>query len=113
MAKFKAQVKDVELFIRVKLSGKDQLVHQELDYIANRPLRGFLRPSYRKTLLGQVIEYRGPMGISISERLARPLSKYDFFFIIAVIMRQFFLFHSDCSIRKYFSPKRENRGFFS
>lgn len=86
MAKFKAQVKDVELFIRVKLSGKDQLVHQELDYIANRPLRGFLRPSYRKTLLGQVIEYRGPMGISISERLARPLSKYDFFFIIAQII---------------------------
>lgn len=86
MAKFKAHVKDVQLFVRVKLSSKDQVVYQELDYIKNQPMRGFLRPSYRKTLFGQAIEYTGPMGISISERLARPLSKYDFFFIIAQII---------------------------
>ena len=83
MAKFKSKVKDVQLYVRVKLSRKEEVIGRELDFISTKTIRGFLRPHMKKTLFGQAIEYTGPMGIGLQSYLQEPVSKYDFLFIVA------------------------------
>lgn len=83
MAKFKAKCKDDHLFVRVKLFHSDAVSNAELESFARVYIRGFLKPKkIRKTL----IEYTGPTGISLYERMKRPVTKYEFFFIMEQIV---------------------------
>ena len=83
MAKFKARHKDNHLFIRVKLSKSDVLSDAELESFARVYIRGFLKP---KKIRKNLIEYSGPMGISLYERMKLPVTKYEFFFIMEQIV---------------------------
>ena len=81
--KFKAKAKDCQLLVKVKTSGNEIIDEKELDRFARVFLRGFLKP---KVVKKNVVEYTGPVGISLYERLKRPLSKRDFLFILEQIV---------------------------
>ena len=83
MAKFKAKRKDDHLFVRVKLSRGDAVSDAELESFARVYIRGFLKP---KKIRKNLIEYSGPMGISLYERMKLPVTKYEFFFIMEQIV---------------------------
>lgn len=83
MAKIKAKTKDCQLTVRVKLSMGSKINDNEFDFFSRKYLRGFLKA---KRIKKSVIEYSGPVGISLYERLKKPISKYDFFFIIEQIV---------------------------
>ncbi len=81
--KFKANAKDCQLLVKVKASFGETIDEKELDRFARVYLRGFLKPRLVKK---NVIEYTGPVGISIYERLKRPVTKRDFLFILEQIV---------------------------
>ena len=81
--KFKAKAKDCQLFVKVKASFSETIDEKELDRFARVYLRGFLKP---KLVKKNVVEYAGPVGISIYERLKKPVSKRDFLFILEQIV---------------------------
>lgn len=83
MIKFKAKLKDSHLVVRVKLSFNDVINGAELEFISNTYIRGFLRA---KQIKRKVIEYTGPVGIPLVNRLKKPISQYDFFFIMEQIV---------------------------
>lgn len=83
MIKFKAKLKDSHLVVRAKLSFNDVINDAELGFISNTYIRGFLRA---KQIKRNVIEYTGPVGISLVNRLKKPISQYDFFFIMEQIV---------------------------
>ena len=79
MIKYKTKIKDCLLTVKVKLPSRSSLNERELDFFARKLLRGFFKPQVLKKNL---VVYTGPVGISLYERLQKPISKYDFFFII-------------------------------
>lgn len=81
--KFKAKKKDCHLVIKAKAAFGESIDEKELDKFARIYLRGFLKPRLIKK---NQIEYTGPIGISLFERLKRPLTKRDFLFIIEQIV---------------------------
>ena len=81
--KLKAKAKDCQLLVKVKTSGNEIVDEKELDRFARVFLRGFLKP---KLIKKNVIEYTGPVGVSLYERLKRPLTKRDFLFILEQIV---------------------------
>ena len=81
--KIKAKTKDFQLTVKVKLSLGTAINEQEIDFFSRKLLRGFLKP---KVIKRNVIEFTGPTGVSIHDRLRKPISKYDFFFIIEQIV---------------------------
>lgn len=81
--KFKAKTKDCQLIIRTKVSLGESIDSKELDRFARVFLRGFLKPRQIKK---GVIDYTGPIGISLYERLKKPITKRDFLFIIEQIV---------------------------
>lgn len=83
MIKFKAKLKDSHLVVRAKLSLSDVINGAELDFISHTYIRGFLRA---KQIKRNVIEYTGPVGIPLVNRLKKPISQYDFFFIMEQIV---------------------------
>lgn len=74
-----AKIKDCRLIVRVKGSFGERFDSRAVDAFALTYLRGFMRP---KLVKSNVIEYTGPMGISLYERLKRPITKRDFLFIM-------------------------------
>lgn len=74
-----AKIKDCRLIVRVKGSFGEKFDSRAVDAFALTYLRGFMRP---KLVKSNVIEYTGPMGISLYERLKRPITKRDFLFIM-------------------------------
>lgn len=83
MIKFKAKTKDAQLRVRAKLSFDENISFAELDAFSRKVLKGFLRP---KQIKKRVIEFTGPIGIPISTRLQKPITKHDFFLIIEQIV---------------------------
>ena len=83
MIKFKAKTKDAQLRVRAKLSFDENISFAELDAFSRKVLKGFLRP---KQIKKRVIEFTGPIGVPISTRLQKPISKHDFFLIIEQIV---------------------------
>lgn len=81
--KLRAKCKNDQLNVKVKLSGRDVVDSKEADFIFRVYIRGFLKPMFFKR---NTIEYTGPVGITLSERLKKPVSKYDFFFIMEQII---------------------------
>ena len=83
MIKFKAKTKDAQLRVRAKLSFDENISFAELDAFSRKVFKGFLRP---KQIKKRVIEFTGPIGIPISTRLQKPITKHDFFLIIEQIV---------------------------
>ena len=81
--KFKAKTKDCQLIIRAKASFGESIDTKELDRFARIFLRGFLKP---KVIKKGLVEYTGPVGISLFERMKEPLTKRDFLFVIEQIV---------------------------
>lgn len=83
MAKFKAKTRDCQLIVKAKLQFSEVIDKREYDIFANKYFRGFLKPQKIK---GKTIEYIGPVAVSLFERLKKPISKYDFFFILEQVV---------------------------
>lgn len=81
--KFKAKIKDCQLTVKVKTTSDEVIDERELDRFARIFLRGFLKP---KWINRNKAEYRGPVGISLYERLKKPLKKRDFLFILEQVV---------------------------
>lgn len=81
--KIKAKAKEYQLIVKLKTSRDELIDSKELDRFSRVYLRGFLKP---KQIKKNLIEYTGPVGASLYERLKKPISKRDFLFIIEQIV---------------------------
>ncbi len=81
--KFKAKAKDCQLIVKVKTSFGEVIDEKELDRFSRVFLRGFLKP---KLIKRNQIEYTGPIGLNLYERLKRPITKREFLFIIEQVV---------------------------
>lgn len=81
--RYKTKTKDCHLIVKAKASWGEEIDEKALDAFARIYLRGFLKP---KVIKKNVIEYSGPVGISLYERLKKPMSKRDFLFIMEQIV---------------------------
>lgn len=81
--KIKVKTKDCKLVVKAKTSRGEVLDEKELDRFARAFFRGFLKPRLVKK---NIIEYTGPIGISLFERLKSPITKRDFLFILEQIV---------------------------
>lgn len=86
MPKYSIKTKDCQLIVQVKTSLYEQINDRELDFFCRKSIRGLLKANYVKKILFTGIEYTGPISIPLSERLYRPVTKYDFFFIMEQIV---------------------------
>ena len=77
--KIKMKKKDCHLVIKVKTAIGENIDEKELDKFARFYLRGFLQPHIIKK---NQIEYTGPVGIRLCDRLKTPLTKREFLFIM-------------------------------
>ena len=69
--------------MRVRLPLGHHVNAVNLDSFSRKCLNGFLRP---KLIRSNVVEYSGPIAISLYRRMQRPISKFDFFFLIEQII---------------------------
>lgn len=81
--RYKAKTKDCHLIVKAKASWGEEIDEKALDAFARIYLRGFLKP---KVIKKNVVEYSGPVGISLYERLKKPMPKRDFLFIMEQIV---------------------------
>lgn len=81
--KISAKAKDYRLLVKVKASSQESFDEKAVDAFARTYLRGFLKP---KMIKKNLIEYSGPVGISLYERLKKPISKRDFLFIMEQVI---------------------------
>ena len=81
--KFYARRKDCRLIIKAKISFSEEIDNRELDLFSRKLIRGFFKC---KLIKKRQIEYTGPVGISLYERMKKSISKYDFFFIMEQIV---------------------------
>lgn len=81
--RYKAKTKNCRLIVTAKASWGEEIDKMALDAFARVFLRGFLKP---RVIKKNVIEYTGPVGVSLYERLKRPLPKRDFLFIMEQIV---------------------------
>lgn len=83
MLKFRVKTKDCNLIVRVKPNFGDAFDLKKMDQFHRVCDRSFLKPVVIKKNL---IEYSGPIGISLYERMAEPMSKRDFLIILEQIV---------------------------
>lgn len=81
--KFKIQTKDCQLLIKIKTSFGETIDEKELDRFSRVFLRGFLKP---KLIRKNVVKYTGPVGVSLYDRLKRPVTKREFLFMLEQIV---------------------------
>lgn len=86
MAKYKIKTKEYQLIVKAKLVSGEKINERELDFFSRKYIRGLLKARLVKKLGFVSIEYTGPIGISLYERLKKPVSQYDFLFIIEQIV---------------------------
>lgn len=81
--KFKVKAKDCQLLVKARASIGEVINEKELNRFSRVYLRGFLKP---KVIKKNLIEYAGPIGISLYERLKKPTTKREFLFILEQIV---------------------------
>lgn len=86
MPKFKSKNKDCKLIVKVRLSSNEKINERELDFFNRKYIRGLMKAKAVKKFGLDMIEYTGPIGISLFDRLKQPISKYDFLFIMEQIV---------------------------
>lgn len=77
--KIKVKSKDCSLMIQMKTSFGENLDEKILDNFSRVYLRGFLKA---RKIKKNHVEYTGPIGISLYERLKKPISKREFLFVV-------------------------------
>ncbi len=83
MIRYRIKSKDGLLTVKVKILSNNIINTNELYYFSGNFFRGFLKPQVKSNNL---IEYTGPAGVSLAERLYNSISKYEFFFIAEQIV---------------------------
>lgn len=81
--RYKVKTQDCHLIVKVKTSWGEDIDERALETFARMHLQGFMKPMVIKR---NAVEYTGPIGISLYERLQSPLSKHDFLFIMEQIV---------------------------
>lgn len=81
--RFKSKAKDYRLIVKVRTSFGETIDIMELDRFSGIFFRGFLRP---KLIKKNLIEYTGPVGISLYDKLKQPIEKREFLFIMEQIV---------------------------
>lgn len=81
--KIKIKIKDCWQIIRVKISSNLVININQYDLLSKKYNYGFLKLSSTKK---NKLEFTGPKGVCLYERLKKPISEYDFFFIIEQIV---------------------------
>lgn len=81
--RYTARTKDCRLIVKAKASWGEQIDEAAVNAFTRIYLRGFLKP---KVVKKNVLEYSGPVGISLYERLKKPMTKRDFLFIMEQIV---------------------------
>ena len=81
--KISAKTKDYRLLVTVKLSSNENIDEKEQDRFSRAFLRCFLKVKEQKK---NVIEFSGPVGISLQDRLKKEITKRDFLFILEHIV---------------------------
>lgn len=77
--KVKVKVKDCWLIAKVKVSSEFVINTNQSAILSKKYNYGFLKLNASKR---NKLEFIGPIGISLYERLKKPISEYDFLFII-------------------------------
>lgn len=75
----KIKVKDCCRIAKVKISSDLVVNTNQCDLLSKKYNYGFLKLNSAKK---NKMEFTGPKGISLYERLKKPISEYDFFFIV-------------------------------
>lgn len=83
MAKYKVKTRGYQLIVRAKLTRKEKLDEKQFTLFSGKNIRGLLKA---KRLGRNSVLYTGPIGISLAERLKKPIGKYDFLFIMEQIV---------------------------
>lgn len=86
MAKYKVKTKECQLIVKAKLSRSEKINERELDFFSRKYIRGLLKAKLIQKIGITYVEYTGPIGISLYERLKKPISKYDFLFLMEQIV---------------------------
>ena len=81
--RYKIKAKDCQLIVSAKASWGEKIDAKALDTFVKMDLRGFLKP---KLVNKNVVEYSGPVGISLFDRLKKPVSKREFLFILEQVV---------------------------
>lgn len=84
MAKYKKKVKNNQNYIKVRLSRNEKLNEGELDFFARQSIYGLYKA---RKIRGNKIEFYGPEGICLAERLRKQISKHDFFFLLELVVK--------------------------
>ena len=84
--KYKVKKKDCQLVVRAKAGFGETINETTLNAFERVFLRGFLKP---RIIRKNVIEYTGPVGVSFSERLKKPVTKRDFLFLVEQVVLAF------------------------
>ena len=81
--KINIRKKDGKLKVKLKVDSNYTLNIKQCDLLDKKSYYGFFKLNYSKK---NKLEYTGPQGISLYSRLNRPISEYDFFFLIEQIV---------------------------
>ncbi|MGM9941654.1 MAG: FHA domain-containing protein [Bulleidia sp.] len=81
--KYKIKTVDCQLEIKVKASFSESFDESELGKFSRIFIRGFLKP---KVIRKSLVEYTGPVGVSLYDRLKKPITKRDFLFVIEQVI---------------------------
>lgn len=82
MPKCKSKIKEHQMWVVVKLSFKEKFDERQIDILQRNCVNGLLKLKERKA---NAIELLGPTGISLAEWMKNPISKNDFFYVMAQI----------------------------
>lgn len=80
--RIKSRIKDNRRNVRIRFAGTEELNAREIEFLSKKPMMGFFTI---KQLGKRVLEYTGPDCIALAERLKKPLTKSEFFLIMAQI----------------------------
>ena len=86
MAKYKVKIRGYQLIVKAKLTLKEKLDERQFTLFSGKNIRGLLKA---KRLGRNSVQYSGPVGVCLAERLKKPIGKYDFLFIMEQIVPLF------------------------
>lgn len=83
MIKIRIKKRNYEMRVSACVSLFKRVDEVQLNHFSQKGMEGFLKPV---TIKKRKVEYLGPIGISLLERLQKTISKYDFFFLIEQVI---------------------------
>lgn len=81
--RYKVETRDFRLSVKVWAGFRETLDKNMLASFCRIDLRGFLKP---RLVRRNLLEYSGPIGMSIHERLKTPVTKREFLFIVEQLL---------------------------